>query len=133
MEKYKNSDQKFSVRRRFSSFRYAWEGIVSFFREEHNARIHLVSSIIAIGLSYFLKISLREWFAILLSICFVFVCELFNTALENVCDMISKEEHQAIKKAKDQAAAAVLIASVFALIIGAFVFLPKILDFVGGG
>ena len=74
MEKYKNSDQKFSVRRRFSSFRYAWEGIVSFFREEHNARIHLVSSIIAIGLSYFLKISLREWFAILLSISFVFVC-----------------------------------------------------------
>ena len=133
MEKYKNSDQKFSVRRRFSSFRYAWEGIVSFFREEHNARIHLVSSIIAIGLSYFLKISLREWFAILLSISFVFVCELFNTAIENVCDMISKEEHLAIKKAKDQAAAAVLIASVFALIIGAFVFLPKILDFVGGG
>ncbi|MBK7466709.1 MAG: diacylglycerol kinase family protein [Saprospiraceae bacterium] len=77
---------------------------------------------IAIGLSYFLKISLREWFAILLSICFVFVCELFNTALENVCDMISKEEHLAIKKAKDQAAAAVLIASVFALIIGAFFF-----------
>ena len=63
----------------------------------------------------------------------MFVCELFNTALENVCDMISKEEHSAIKNAKDQAAAAVLFASVFALIIGVFVFLPKILDFVGGG
>ena len=47
-----------------------------------------------------------------------------NTALEYVVDLITDEYHELAKKAKDTAAASVMLASIIALVIGLIVFLP---------
>ncbi|MFR9539998.1 MAG: diacylglycerol kinase family protein [Rikenellaceae bacterium] len=117
---------KFSISKRLSSFRYAWQGIVALVRDEHNARIHLVAAVVATMMGAWLKISTMEWVAIIGCIGAVIATEAMNSAVEAVCDKVSPEKHELIKKAKDCGAAAVLIVSVTAAIIGSVVFLPKI-------
>lgn len=119
--------EKFSVRKRKKSFNYAFEGIKSLLADEHNSRIHLVAAIIVIALGLFFELNRNEWFMIILSIGFVFASELFNSSIENISDLVSPEKNQYIKKAKDQGAAAVLIAAICSAIIGLWIFVPKIL------
>jgi diacylglycerol kinase len=58
----------------------------------------------------------------------VFITEMLNTALEFLSDFVSPDIHPQIKKVKDVAAAAVLIASIGAAVIGLMIFLPKIIN-----
>jgi undecaprenol kinase/diacylglycerol kinase (ATP) len=82
----------------------------------------------AILLSVVLHISTHEWIAVLFAIGFVLVCELLNTALENMADFICPEHNPNIKKMKDVAAAAVMISSITALLIGLLIFTPKLIS-----
>ncbi len=120
------NNSKFSLRKRAKSFKYAWQGIVALVRGEHNARIHLVAALIATILGFVLQISYLEWVAIVVSIGLVIATESMNTAVEAICDKVSTERDELIKKAKDCAAAAVLIVSMTAAIIGVIIFLPKL-------
>jgi diacylglycerol kinase len=79
-----------------------------------------------ISFGFYFQICQTEWVVLIGSIGFVLACEAFNSALENLADSISTEPNEKIKKAKDIAAAAVLISAASALIIGLIVFLPKI-------
>ncbi len=121
--------EKFSITERFKSFVYAFNGIKLFFKEEHNARIHLFAAIIAIGLGVFFKISSLEWIALFFAIGFVLTAEILNTSIENMADFVSSERHHSIKKIKDLAAGAVLISSIIAFAIGLIVFIPKCLAY----
>ncbi len=49
-----------------------------------------------------------------------------NTALEALADAVTQDQNTQIKKAKDIAAGAVLLAAIGAATIGAFVFIPYI-------
>lgn len=120
--------QKFSFSKRFKSFGHALNGLKILVREEHNARIHLVASVIVVLLGWYFKISELEWVVILFAIGFVFVSETLNTSIETIADFISLEKHDAIKKIKDLAAGVVLINSIIALVIGLIVFLPRIIN-----
>ncbi len=113
---------------RLKSFRYAFEGLIALFREEPNARIQILAAILAIAAGKILEISKTEWMAMFLAIGMVVAAEAFNSALENLSDFVSPEKKPQIKKAKDLAAAAVLISAITALIIGIVIFLPKILS-----
>ncbi len=93
---------------------------------DHNGRVHLFATIVAIGLSFYLKISGYEWIAILSVISAVFVAEIFNSAIEKLADVVSLDYHPKIKVVKDLAAAAVLIAAFLAVAVGAIVFIPKL-------
>jgi diacylglycerol kinase (ATP) len=115
----------FSTRARLKSFVYAWNGIIHFFRKEHNAQLHLVSTIVVIALSFYLKVSSAEAIFLAFAIGFVWVTEMINTAIEKAMDFISLEKHHQIKLVKDLAAGAVLIASITALVTGAIIFIPK--------
>ncbi|TSJ42407.1 diacylglycerol kinase family protein [Fluviicola chungangensis] len=117
----------FSISQRLLSFKHAFAGLRTLFSEEHNARIHLVSAIIALILGFVLRISLSEWVLLVIVIGIVFICELINTSLEALADFVSPEKHPQIKKVKDLAAAAVLISAVSALVTGIIIFLPKII------
>ncbi|WP_300660774.1 diacylglycerol kinase family protein [Fluviicola sp.] len=117
--------KSFSIRDRIKSFGYALAGLKTLFIEEHNARIHLVSALIAITLGFVLEISLNEWISLIIVMSLVFICELINTSLEALADFASPEKHPQIKKVKDLAAAAVLISAVSALITGIIIFAPK--------
>jgi diacylglycerol kinase len=119
--------QKFSLFDRAKSFRYAFEGVIDFFKAEHNAVIHLFSTIIVVMLSFICSVSRMEAVALAGAIGFVWVCELFNTAIERMMDHITPERNLSVKFIKDVSAAAVLFASVTSFIIGAIVFIPKLL------
>ena len=119
--------EKFSLKKRFKSFGYAFNGLRLLISEEHNARIHLIAAIVAVMAGFLLHISSLEWVAIILAFGFVISLEIVNTAIENIADFVSPERHMQIKKIKDLAAAGVLIAAITALIIGLIIFIPKII------
>jgi len=116
----------FSIKKRAKSFTYAFNGIRLLFLEEHNSRIHAVAAICAIIAGILLKISIIEWIALTFAIGFVFVVETLNSCVENTTDLISLEKSDKIKRIKDLSAAAVLISSLSALVIGGLIFIPKI-------
>jgi len=71
--------------------------------------------------------SRMEWYVLLLSSGLVLVTEIVNSELEYLCNHITPEQHDAIRKIKDVSAAAPLVASLFALVVGGIIFIPKIL------
>lgn len=124
----KKGSEKFSFKKRTKSAFYALNGLKILMREEHNSRIHTVISIAVIAAGFFFEISATEWMIICILIALVFGLEIMNSAIENLCDYISPQWHEAIKKIKDLAAAAVFVASVISVICGAIIFFPKICD-----
>ena len=118
--------KEFSIAKRIRSFRPAFNGIIAFFQEEHNAWVHLFASFIVILLAFIVPCSPAEIILLVFAMGFVWIAEIFNTAIERIADMISKEQNPQIKFIKDLSAAAVLIAAVSALIIGCIIFIPKI-------
>jgi diacylglycerol kinase len=120
-------NQPFSVRRRLSSFRHAFRGIATLLREQHNARIHLLATAVVLGLGFALDVTRQEWLLLLFAIGLVWLAEALNSALEYLCDAAVPDQHELIGRAKDTAAAGVLIASAIALVVGALVFLPRLL------
>lgn len=125
----KNKKSKPKKNRTFrSSFRFAFEGVRTVFEEERNMRSHIFSTLGIILLSSFLNLSLNEWLWILLLCFLVLVMEVWNTVIENVVDLASPEYHSLAKKAKDMAAAAVLLTSGFSVVIGGLIVIPKLLQ-----
>jgi len=122
------NNQKFSIKSRFKSFKYAINGLKILIRNEHNSRIHLVAMIIAIVLGIILKISNIEWIVIVIVIGFVFSTEIINSAIEKLADFVSPDYHETIKKVKDLSAAMVLVCALVSLIVGIIVFIPKIIQ-----
>ncbi|SDC27450.1 diacylglycerol kinase family protein [Pedobacter soli] len=119
-------NRKFSIVDRIKSFKYAFHGLNLFFINDHNGRVHLFAAIIAIGLSFYLKLSALEWIAILGVISAVIVAEILNAAIEKLADVVSPAIHPKIKIVKDLAAAAVLVAAFLAVAVGAIIFIPKL-------
>lgn len=109
------------------SFKYAFSGMKVFFNEERNAKIHVILFFLSVAMGVFLKISVNEWIAVFVCSALVFTSETFNTAIENLCDFVCEQKNPKIKKIKDLSAAAVLFSSLFALVVGLIIFLPKVL------
>lgn len=118
--------EPFSIKKRGNSFRYAFQGIATFFKQEHNARIHLAATVLVIVLSVVFHVSKIEAIALVLATGLVWVAEIINTAIENMMDFISTEQNPKIKTIKDLSAAAVLMAALIAVITGCFIFIPKL-------
>ena len=84
----------------------------------------------AIALGFWMAISPTEWVAIIVCIAFVLAMEMINTAIEKLSDVVQQGFHPGIKKVKDIAAGAVLVAAMGSLFVGAVIFLPKIILFI---
>ena len=119
--------EKFSIAKRLKSFTYAFNGPKVLFQEEHNSRIHLFATVCVIIAGALLKLSLLEWAAVAFAVGLVFSGEIFNSAIEDLSDVICPERDDRIKKVKDLAAAAVLVNAITAAVIGILIFLPKII------
>ncbi len=119
--------EKFSLRARLRSFGYAFSGIAGFLKQEHNALIHLLATILVIVLAFIFPLSGMEIILLVLVIGLVWITELINTAIEKIIDFISVERKPEIKFIKDLAAAAVLVAAVVAVITGCIIFIPKLI------
>ena len=110
-----------------SSFSFALQGISIAWREERQFRVESWAAACAIALSFALNISHEEFLAVIAVIGLVLTAELFNTALEELCDKFQSEHDPHIGKIKDLSAAAVLAASGAAALTGIFIFLPHML------
>ncbi len=99
-----------------------------FINREQNLFIHFFVSIIVIICSFIFHLNIIEWCLVLISITFVIVSELINTAVERVTDIYITKFNINAKIAKDTAAGAVFVSAVLSVITGMIIFLPKIID-----
>jgi diacylglycerol kinase len=104
------------------SFGHAFRGVAIFFAETSHAKIHLLATILVIIAGFWFDVNTNDWLALILAMALVWVAEAFNSAIEYVVDLASPEYHILAKKAKDVAAGAVLIASLFAVVVAVLVF-----------
>lgn len=114
------------IRRRLASFKWAFNGLRILFTDEFNAKVHLCAMLTVTVLGLLCAITKYEWLILILAMGMVLSAEAFNTAIEQLADVVSPQRQPAIKRVKDLAAAAVLLAALAALVIGVLIFVPYI-------
>jgi diacylglycerol kinase (ATP) len=110
------------------SFNYAFEGIIHVLRTQRNLRIHFAVAVAVLVAALIVNVSKIELIALLLSITFVLIAEMINSAIEGAIDATTTSFDPNAKLAKDVAAGAVLIASANAVAVGYLVFSGKVAD-----
>ena len=109
------------------SVKHAINGIDYTISHEKNFKIEMFIAIMVIIASIILKVNMLEWIILSLTIAMVLVLEIVNTSIERCVDLVTKEYEELAKIAKDTAAGAVLVMSIFSVSVGICMFLPKIL------
>ena len=110
------------------SFNFAFEGVIHVLRTQRNMRIHfaIAAGVLVAALAF--GVDKFELIALLISICFVLVAEMINTAVEAAVDVASTSFDPMAKLAKDIAAGAVLISAVNAVGVGYLVFSGQVAE-----
>lgn len=116
------------LRTRAESFKFAFSGWWYIIRTQRNAWIHALASILVTVVGLWLEIGRYDWAFIIIAIAFVWTAEFINTALEVIVDLTTQEHHPLAKVSKDVGAAAVLIASLTAAVIGFIILGPPLLE-----
>ena len=117
-----------SLKRFFNSFKHSFAGLDYTVKNEQSILVMTIATIFAVILGITFKITPLEWVLMVMIIGIVLSCELLNTAVEAVVDLVSPEIHPLAKIAKDTASAAVFICSLISFIIACFIFIPKIIE-----
>lgn len=112
--------------RLIQGFRYAFLGLKLAWAEELNFRIEIICALLAIILGISLHLPPVEFAMLILTISAVLAVEAFNTALEELCDKFQPTHDPHIAKIKDLSAAAVLLVSLGAAIVGIIIFVPHL-------
>ncbi|NLB73188.1 MAG: diacylglycerol kinase family protein [Firmicutes bacterium] len=110
------------------SFRCAFQGVVFVLRTERNMVLHFVAAVLTLLVAALFGVTKLELACLTLTIAIVLVCELTNTALEILCDIVCADVEPRIRRVKDIAAGAVLISAVSAVIVGILVLGPRIIS-----
>lgn len=109
---------------------HAVDGIEYTANHERNFKIEIIFAILVSIMGFLLKVSVVEWCILVLTISMVLALELINTAIERSIDLVTKDYKELAKIAKDTAAGAVFVMSMFSVIIGILIFLPKLLQLI---
>ena len=107
---------------RIKAFEFAFAGLINSFKNETHLKIHFLAALLVTAAGVLFKIKNSEWIIVISCCSIVLASELFNSAIEKICDLITTERNSQIKYIKDVSAGAVLILSVGAAIIGYLVF-----------
>jgi len=110
------------------SFNFAFEGIIHVLRTQRNMRIHFAIAVAVLVFALIVNVTKLELIALLISITFVLIAEMLNSAVEAAIDIATTSFDPMAKLAKDVAAGAVLIASTNAIAVGYLVFAGKVAD-----
>ena len=121
-------DRHFTIAARIRSVRYAARGVAEMFLSQHNAWVHAAATLLVICAGLLLGVTAHDWCWLIMAIIAVWTAEAFNTALEFLCDLVSPELHPLVAKAKDLAAAAVLLSAFGAMCVGIIVLGPYLLQ-----
>lgn len=90
-------------------------------RTQRNFRVHVVLAVLVVLAGAVLRLPAWAWAVLALAIALVVAVELANTALEALVDLVSPGDHPLAKRAKDVAAASVLVTAAGAVAAGASV------------
>lgn len=111
---------------RIRSFGYALQGI-QYAARGRNFRLQVLLGLLAAAAGWLLRISASDWLLLILTSLAVLTMETINTAIEAVVDLASPQIHPLAKVAKDTSAGAVLLVSLAAVVVGIWIFLPRLL------
>jgi diacylglycerol kinase (ATP) len=111
---------------RYHSFGHAFRGWWYVIRTQRNAWIHTTISTLVILMALWLRLALRDWAVLLVTIALVWTAEFINTALEAVVDLASPQHHPLAKVGKDVGAAAVLAAALASVLVGLLILGPPL-------
>lgn len=114
------------------TFRHAVHGMAVAFRQERNLRFQVLIGLAALAAAVGLQVSFLEAAMVVVMSAAVIGLELVNSSLEALADAVHPAYHPAIERAKDMAAGAVLLASMAAAAVGAFIFAPRLVWLVLG-
>jgi len=112
----------------WKSANFAIEGILHAARTQRHLRYHYFSAAAVLLLSYMLGVSRIEFLIVALSVIAVLLAEMFNTAIETLVDMVSPEQSEKARIAKDIAAGAVLVTAFGVAVIGYIILFPYLRD-----
>ena len=108
---------------------HAVDGIVRLFREERNFRFDLFIAVIVVCIGFFLEIEINDWLWLFSAFAVVIGAEVMNSIIENVVDLIVGPHYNSLaKRAKDIAAGGVLLSAGFAIVVGALIFVPRVIE-----
>ena len=117
-----------SFQKLFKSFRYATRGLKYVLKNEQNFQIEILGGLFVVILMYLFPTRSLEKIALFIVIFAVLVMELINTIFERVVDMLKPRVHPYAQLVKDVMAAAVLLSSIGAVIVGIIIFWPYFQD-----
>ena len=110
----------------FRSFAHAARGFAYAFKMERNFRIQSCIAFLVLVLTVVLPLATWERVVLISMVMAVLVLELLNTGIERLIDLVKPRLDAYVKDVKDVMAAAVLLASVFAVIVGCVIFWPHL-------
>ena len=104
--------------------------IIKFFNREQNLLVHIIATILVTIFGFIFKLNIDEWLLIYMAVTIVIVSELINSSIEVTVDIYTRKFNALAMVAKDTAAAGVVISAFISVIIGIYVFLPKIISYI---
>jgi len=116
------------IKRLYKSFTYAFRGLFKTLREEQNLQIQSIAGLVVIILGWYFRIEVEEWLILILVIGLVILMEIINSAIERITDVLKPRLDNYVKEIKDIMAAAVMLASVIAIIVGLIIFIPYFIN-----
>jgi diacylglycerol kinase len=108
------------------SFGFALQGLGYCLKTQLNFRIHIAAVVAVLIAGYYFEISKPEWLVVVICFAMVLAAEMFNTAIEKLCDAVTTETIPVIKTVKDVSAGAVLVCAAASVVAAGVIFLPKI-------
>lgn len=111
----------------FDSLIHAWRGIVHAISTQRNFRLEVIAGLLAICLAYYFEFTMTKMMMVIGTVLVILGFELVNTSIEAAVDSVHVEHNELARVSKDASAAAVLIVTILAAIIGIYLFLPPIL------
>lgn len=120
--------KKSFILKRIESIGFALRGAYLLIKTEASIKVQFIIAIMMVILGFYFELSATEWALQVLAMGLVLSIEGINTAIEKMADFIHPNTHKKIGLIKDISAGAVLIASLFAGIVGLIIYIPKILE-----
>src|SRR3989338_4958851 len=117
-----------SPKRLFKSFKYALRGVGHLWRSEQNFRIQIIAGVLAIAAAWSFPLEVWQRITIVLLVSMVLILEIINSVIERLVDVLKSRIHPSVRDMKDMMAAAVLLSSFVALVIGGIILYPYIVQ-----
>lgn len=116
--------KKKGLGRLLRSFKFSMQGLAYSYKNEQSMWIHAIATVLTVILGLVFNLKITEWALIFIALGITLACELINTSIEAVVDMVTLEIHPLAKIAKDCGSAATFVLTLVSFVIILLVFVP---------